>query len=200
MKKLTIVLQGSALVAVLFFVAVLAARSSTYKTRVTFSGPVRVPGIVLAAGTYYFEAPLTSKRTLVRITKEDNSFVAQVLGIPDYRRKVNHEVITFGEHECGPKAIKAWFAPANNIGVRFVYPKEEAEAIAASCQEPVPEMHEKSPELTQVEMYRIYVITPQKQEQDYNPEALAGSDQADQSGVDADAGTTKPSEPSSPPQ
>jgi hypothetical protein len=198
MKRVTIVLQGCALVTVLFLAAALAGRANL-KTRITFSGSVRVPGLVLPAGTYYFEAPNFNNRTTVRITKEDGSLVTQVAGVADYRHEANHEVIIFGDHECGPQAIKAWFYPGNKTGVRFVYPKEEAEVIAASCNEPVPETHEKYSETGQVEN-KVYIMTPQKQEQDYSPEALSGSDQADQNGFDAATGTTTPHQPPSPPQ
>lgn len=156
----------------------------TRKTRITFDGPVRVPGTVLQTGTYFFESPLVNKRTLVRITGEDGSLITQVMGIPDFTRQRNHDVIVFGEHECGPKAIKAWFYPASGNGVRFVYPREEAEAIAAACNEPVPEMHETKLEPEQLQNYTIYLITPQKQEQPYKVDDLSASDAADQTGFD----------------
>lgn len=156
----------------------------TRKTRITFDGPVRVPGTVLQTGTYFFESPLVNKRTLVRITGEDGGLITQVMGIPDFTRQRNHDVIVFGEHECGPKAIKAWFYPASGTGVRFVYAREEAEAIAAACNEPVPEMHEAKLEPEQLQNYTIYLITPQKQEQPYRVDELSASDAADQTGFD----------------
>src|SRR5215475_9999563 len=112
MKKVT----NANMLLVAFISAVLIAVSayagpSTRRTRITFDGPVRVPGTVLQTGTYYFESPIVHKRTLVRITGEDGRLVTQVLGINDFTRQRNHDVIVFGDHECGPKAIKAWFYP-----------------------------------------------------------------------------------------
>ena len=156
----------------------------TRKTRITFDGPVRVPGTVLQTGTYFFESPLLHQRTLVRITGEDGSLITQVMGVPDFTRQRNHEVIVFGEHECGPKAIKAWFHPGSGNGVRFVYPREEAEAIAAACNEPVPEVHETKLEPEQLQNYTIFLITPQKKEQPYKVDELSASDTADQNGFD----------------
>jgi len=170
------------------FLAVLAnAGPMTRKTRISFDGPVRVPGTILQAGTYFFDAPLVTKRTLVRITGEDGRLVTQVMGIPDFTRTRNHDIITFGEHECGPRAIKAWFYPGSSSGVRFVYPKEEAELIAAACHESVPEMHEAQLDPQQLQSATIYLISPEKQEHEYKAEELSASDAADQIGFDGQA-------------
>lgn len=180
-------------VAVLLIATAALAGPSTRKTKITFSGPVRVPGTILPAGTYFFQAPLVNNRTVVTISSEDGSHITKVMGIPDFTRKRDHDVITFGENECGPKAIKAWFYPGSGTGVRFVYPKDEAEVIAAACNEPVPEIHENRPDMAQITVYRIYLITPQKQEAEYDSQALSQSDQADQNGFDA--GATEESQP-----
>ena len=169
----------------LVLVAVSAyAGPSTRKTRITFDGPVRVPGTVLQSGTYFFQSPLVTRRTVVRITKEDGSLVTQIMGIPDFTRQRNHDVIIFGDHECGPKAIKSWFYPHSGTGVRFVYPQEEAEAIAAACNEPVPEMHETKLDPQRLQNYTIYLVTPTKEEHTYKTDELSASDAADQNGID----------------
>lgn len=187
MKKIT---NANILLAVvaLVLVAVSAyASPSTRRTKITFDGPVRVPGTVLQAGTYYFQAPLTNNRTVVRITDESGKHVTKLMGIADFTRKRDHDVILFGENECGPKAIKSWFYPHSSTGVRFIYPKDEAEAIASACNEPVPEIHETQPNVAQLRVYRVYLITPQKKEKEYKQEDLAASDEADQNGVDGEA-------------
>lgn len=155
---------------------------ATRKTRVTFNESVRVPGALLPAGTYFFETPQRNNRTIVRISKEDGSFVTQFMGITDFTRQREHDIVVFGDHECGPKAVKAWFYPASGQGVRFVYPEAEAEAIAASCDEPVPEIHEKTVSLPEVTTDKVYLITPKKQEEEYTPEALSHSDEVDNNG------------------
>ena len=155
------------------------------RTRVTFSGPVRVPGVSLAAGTYYFSAPHMQSRTIVRVEDENRRFVTQFMGLPDMTRTRNHDIILFGEQECGPTAIKSWFFPGSRTGVRFVYPQAEAELIASSCNEPVPETHEAKIEESQVESATVYLMTPQKQEEPYKADALAATDQRDGKGFDA---------------
>jgi hypothetical protein len=117
------------------------------------------------------------------------------MGIANYTRKQDHDIIVFGDHDCGPKAIKSWFYPGSGMGVRFVYPKDEAEMIASACDEPVPEMHEKTPTAND----QIYIMTPGKQEKEYTPNALATSDQMDKNGFDA-AAAQQPSGNSGPPQ
>lgn len=187
MTRLTIIRSIVIGCSVLMLVVAAVAGIATRKTRVTFSHSVRVPGRVLSAGTYYFEAPNFNQRTIVKVSDESHNFVTQFMGLPDITRKKDHDIITFGDHECGPKAVKSWFYPGTGSGVRFVYSKEEAEVIAAACDEPVPEIHEKSPDVAQLMVYKVYLITPQKQEEDYKPEALSTSDQVDQNGFDGSA-------------
>lgn len=148
----------------------------------TFDGSVRVPGTILAAGTYYFDAPQQNNRTIVRVSKEDGTFVTQFMGIADFAQQRDHDIIVFGDHECGPTAIKSWFYPGTRHGVRFVYSQDEAEVIAASCDEPVPEIHERTVSLPRIMVYRVFLMTPRKQEQEYAPDALSRSDAADKNG------------------
>jgi hypothetical protein len=169
----------------LALVSTAIAGPQSRRTRVTFSGPVRVPGVSLAAGTYYFSAPHITNRTIVRVEDENRKFVTQFMGIPDMVRTRNHDVILFGEQECGPAAIKSWFYPGSRTGVRFVYPQAEAELIASSCNEPVPETHEAKVEESQLDSTTVYLMTPQKQEEPYKADALTASDQRDGNGIDA---------------
>ena len=177
-------LARTLLIATAVCAMVMSATSSqvTRRTRVTFTGSVRVPGTILPAGTYFFEAPQQNNRTVVRVSKEDGTFITQFMGIADYTRAQQPDIIVFGEHECGPKAVKAWFYPGSNHGVRFVYSEDEAALIAASCEEPVPEIHEKTVSASQIMVYRVFLITPSRQEQEYTPEALSHSDQVDNNG------------------
>src|SRR5215471_3760012 len=157
MKK-TALLRGMSIgLAAMFIVAGAIGGVSTHKTKVTFNGPVRVPGKVLSTGTYFFDAPQMRNRTLVRITDENGNLVTQVTGIFErLRRQPGHAIITFGEHECSPRAIKLWLYPGSDTAVRFVYSKEEAELIASSCNEPVPEAHESTPPSSESEASKVY--------------------------------------------
>lgn len=143
MNKSTIVRAIVLASALTIFVTLVLANPLTRKTRVTFSQSVRVPGTILNAGTYYFESAHPNKQTIVRISDENGKMITQVMGIADFTRKRDHDIIMFGNQDCGMNAIKAWFYPGSGTGVRFVYPEDEAATIAAACKEPVPETHEK---------------------------------------------------------
>lgn len=111
-------------------------------TKVTFSGPVEIPGQVLGAGTYWFKLlDLPATRNIVQIYNQDQSKqVAMVMAIPDYRLKpTGKTVITFEERAANnPPAIKAWFYPGDNFGQEFVYPKARAQELAKAENQPVP--------------------------------------------------------------
>jgi hypothetical protein len=114
------------------------------KTKVTFSQPVSVPGVTLGAGTYIFRlADLQNERNVVQITNErQNRVYATVIAIPDYRLSATSKtVVTFGEQQPGEAIpIKSWFYPGDNYGQRFVYSKSEAQKIATTYKEPVPNL------------------------------------------------------------
>ena len=113
-------------------------------TKVTFSGPVEIPGQVLPAGTYWLKLlDSPSNRNIVQIFNEDRNKVhATILAIPDYRLKpTDKTVITFDEREANsPPAVKAWFYPGDTYGQEFVYPKERAVRLAGVVHQPVPSM------------------------------------------------------------
>jgi hypothetical protein len=183
MKKL-LLLQIAIGVAAFLYVAGAAADPSSQKIKLTFSQAVRVPGVALPAGTYYFQSPraaATNARTLVKITDESGKLMTQFMGIPERTQKKNHDVITFGAHDCNPTAIKLWFYPGNTTGVRFVYSKEEAASIASACKESVPEVHGGASDISQSQ---VYLMAPTGQEENYKPEALSASDQLSQNGFD----------------
>ena len=94
-------------------------------------------------------------------------------------------------------AIKAWFYPGSGMGVRFVYPEDEAATIAAACKEPVPETHGKV-NVGQANSEKIYLITPERQEEEYTPNQLTKPDQADTNGFDAAAAPSSPDHDSQP--
>lgn len=111
------------------------------KTTVTFSGPVEIPGQVLAPGTYVFKL-LDSEynRHVVQIFSADEKrLYATILAIPDERLKpTGKTVITFEERAAGaPEAVQAWFYPGDSFGQELVYPKARAVELARATQQPV---------------------------------------------------------------
>lgn len=126
-----------------------AANASEWnrKTKITFSGPVEIPGVhlkgwgVLPAGTYVFKiVDSLSDRHIVQIfNAEETQVYATILAIPNYRlRATDKTVITFRERPAGqPEALRAWFYPGRNWGEEFVYPKAKAIELAKVANTPV---------------------------------------------------------------
>ena len=119
------------------------ARADTWDqlTYFTFSAPVEIPGVALPAGTYMFKlADADASRKVVRVLSKDGSKVyATFFTIPEERlTPTDKPMVTFGETPAGtPEAIKAWFYPGDTLGHEFVYPKDQAERIAAATHQPV---------------------------------------------------------------
>ena len=176
------------------FIGTLGTQADTHnkKTQIKFNEPVAVPGATLPPGTYVFRLMDTrADRHIVQVTnvKGDHVF-ATILTISDYRRSpTGHTVMTFGESEaCGPVTLKSWFFPGDKYGQRFVYPKDEATQIAASCHESVPEVAQAMPAEAPPapDTVTVQEVTPEKQEVPYNPAPLAANDVKDTKGFDAE--------------
>ncbi|MGB7468688.1 MAG: LPXTG cell wall anchor domain-containing protein, partial [Candidatus Acidiferrum sp.] len=119
-------------------------------TKLTFSGPVEVPGRALPAGTYWFQLmDSSSNRHIVQIWNSDRSqLLATILAIPNYRlRPTGDSVISFAERPSGsPEAIQDWFYPGDNFGQEFVYPKSRATELAQQVNAPVLETQDEQVE------------------------------------------------------
>lgn len=111
------------------------------QTFLTFSGPVQLPGITLAEGTYMFKLadPESGRRTLQVWDKEGTKLYTTLLTIPDRRLDPSDQpVVMFSERPSGePQAIRAWFYPGDTTGQEFVYPKNQAVKIAKASNERV---------------------------------------------------------------
>jgi hypothetical protein len=100
------------------------------KIDVKLSAPVMVPGKVLPAGTYIFEALKDARIT--RILSADESRIYATLIVPAQRFDPPAKAtVTLGRGPEGePQRIDSWFFPGDSIGNQFVYPKEHASKIA----------------------------------------------------------------------
>jgi len=118
------------------------------KTILTFSGPVQIPGVTLAAGTYVFKlADLTGNRHVVQVfDKDEKKIYGTILAIPDEKLEPSDKpVVMFAERPARtPQAVKAWFYPGDTIGNEFVYPKSEATRIARETHQSVLSMEDNS--------------------------------------------------------
>ena len=194
MKKLQMLVAAFALVAMS---AMLNAQVWNKKTKVTFSGPVQVPGphekggtVILPAGTYVFRlADSPSDRHIVEVTNErQNKVFSTILAINDYRLNASSKtVMYFSERKAGsPPPIKSWFYPGDNYGQRFVYPKAQAAQIAAAVNQPVPSHSVEVIERTKIVEVPVYIQTPAKQEVAYSAPVFDKHDAADKSGDDGE--------------
>jgi hypothetical protein len=120
------------------------ADESNQKIIFTFSEPVEIPGQVLAAGTYAFQlADSMSDRDIVQVfNKDETHLYGTFLAIPDQGlHPAGKPIITFDEAVAGsPEAVRAWFYPGDTYGHEFVYPKQEALALAKANNTPVASM------------------------------------------------------------
>lgn len=175
--------------------SVLSAAVWNQKTKVTFSAPVQVPApsakaraLSLSPGTYVFRLDDSqANRHIVQVTNERGDRVyTTILAIPDYRLNASSKtVMYFSERAAGaPQAIKSWFYPGNNYGHRFVYPKVQAQQIAAEVKQPVPSHTVEVVEVEKIKVVEVpvYIQTPAKQETTYTAQAFEKVDAADTAG------------------
>jgi hypothetical protein len=112
----------------------------------TFSQSVELPGKTLPAGKYFFQlADSPSNRHIVKVMSEDRKQLhATLLAIPYYsnERPSDEPQVRFMETPAqasgaGTNAIKIWFYPGNSTGHEFIYPRSQAQRIAARTGQPV---------------------------------------------------------------
>ncbi len=120
------------------------ASESDKKTIFTFSQPVELPGVALPAGTYVFKVldSLTDRNIVQVFNKDETKLIGTFVTIPDYTPQPSDKtIVKFSETSAGgPKAIKEWFYPGENVGWEFVYPKKRAVELAKASHQAVPSM------------------------------------------------------------
>jgi hypothetical protein len=135
MKRVTLI--ATALVVAVFVLATQAwAQETNTRERsfITFSNTVEMPGVTLPAGTYVFRLADTPQRNVVQVLNQDESKVlGQWLFVQSTRPQVTDDtVVMFKETAENTKpAVQYWYFPGEKIGKEFVYPKSQAEQIAA---------------------------------------------------------------------
>jgi hypothetical protein len=138
-------------------------------TKLTFSEPVEVPGLVLSAGTYWFTlADGDSDRNIVQVWDADRMhLITTILAIPDYRlQPTGKTVIHFEERPSdSPEAIHSWYYPGANYGEEFVYPKTKAARFAKQTSRPVLAMPDELPaDTSRIKQTPVKAINPSGEE------------------------------------
>jgi len=88
---------------------------------VAFSGPVSLPGVSLAAGTYIFRQPAIN---VVQVAGLDGQPYTMFSTIPTLRQTAADGysfVLGPGLHADSPRRVLAMFAPGQTIGQEFIY-------------------------------------------------------------------------------
>ena len=119
---------------------VLHADEWNQATKFTFSQPVQLPGLVLPAGTYWFQLANSNDHEIVRVFAADRmSPIATLFTVPRERHDGNGDVaVTLADRGPNqPGAIVAWFYAGETDGHEFLYPKQEARELARSMQKTV---------------------------------------------------------------
>jgi hypothetical protein len=137
MKRLTLFLTACVLAVLAVLVTGIRAQetNTNERTFITFNNTVELPGVTLPAGTYEFRlAPMSDSRNVVQVLKKDD---AKVMGqwtfVPAQRDRVtNDTLIMFKESPEGTMpAVQYWYFPGEKVGKEFIYPKDQAQRIAA---------------------------------------------------------------------
>jgi hypothetical protein len=130
-------IMTACVVAVLLALSVSAGAqdfNSSERTFLTFSKSVEMPGMTLPAGTYTFRLADSPARNVVQVLSQNEKTIhGQFLFVQSQRMDVTGKtVVTFYETREGTTpAIQYWFYPGEKIGKEFIYPREQAERIAA---------------------------------------------------------------------
>ena len=137
---LSTIVRSVCAVALLALTSVPAAAQPLDKRVIfNFSGPVTLPGMTLPAGSYLFRVP-TPNRNIVQVLSADGTKIYGTFFAIGAHRNVRPEQpeVRFMETRSAmPHAIRTWWYPADSTGFEFIYPKEQARALAKGVGESV---------------------------------------------------------------
>jgi hypothetical protein len=96
----------------------------TTANRLTFGGPVALPGVVLPAGSYSFEV-MDPVARIVSVWNRDRTrvlFVGPTIETERPRTISAAQAIAFGEASVGaPQPIRVWYPVGRATGHQFIY-------------------------------------------------------------------------------
>lgn len=121
------------------FAPMLHASAMNKKTLVTVNAPVEIPGRVLPAGTYSFSILRDSGGRVVAIRNhETGHFVSFILATPTWREVTpTKSIVTLAERPSdNPPAIRRWFYPGYNTGLKFNYSHHQPTLAKAKTAQP----------------------------------------------------------------
>lgn len=102
-----------------------AAATALHTNRLTFGGPVRLPGVTLTAGTYLFERVEPTNPDVIVVRSGDRTKVYYLAETRRADRPAGLDrsrLVTFGEARRGEvPPITAWYPEGEQKGHAFVY-------------------------------------------------------------------------------
>ncbi len=123
---------GAILLCTFVFAGAASAQTTRPSTVATFSGPVRLPNMLLPAGTYTFAEPAWSQsQDIVAIFNDRNEFVTVVRVIRSARRSTGPAVILVSNRADAPPSISAVYYTGSTTGYEFVYNNRPAGTLLA---------------------------------------------------------------------
>lgn len=135
MKRITLFSTACVIAVLALLTSDLRAQSNvSHRTFMTFSGTVELPGVSLEPGTYEFRLADNQLQNVVQVLRKDDSkVIGQWSYVPAERERTTDDtLVMFKEtREGSTPAVQYWYYPGEKIGKEFIYPKDQAERIAA---------------------------------------------------------------------
>jgi hypothetical protein len=98
---------------------------SAHRELLTFSAPIALPGVTLAAGTYAFEIPSeNASHSLVRVSSADGRRIYLTAFTREVRRPnvIRAPKVTFHETaRNAPRPVNTWYPAGDDSGKQFIY-------------------------------------------------------------------------------
>lgn len=125
-RRIALAALALALVTVFVAPSMHAGASRSNVNRVTFNRSVALPGVILLAGSYTFEAgALGMSPNVVRVTSPDYQklyFVGLTQRVSRPANMAPNQVVSLGESPIGePSPIRAWYPIGSQSGHEFLY-------------------------------------------------------------------------------
>jgi hypothetical protein len=136
MKRVKLLVPALVLAAMAVMTVRITAQETNTRERtiMTFSAAVEMPGVTLQRGTYVFKLADTPARNVVQVwDHKEKHMIGHWTFVQAERPRVTEDtVVMFKEtREGATPAVQFWYFPGEKIGKEFIYPKEQAEQIAA---------------------------------------------------------------------
>jgi hypothetical protein len=96
---------------------------SAQEHHLTFSGPVALPGVSLAPGTYIFSRPASNVLLVTNSKRQPYAMLSTIAAVRNSPSDRYEVILGAPLADGSPKRIEAWFAPGEANGQQLMYPK-----------------------------------------------------------------------------